>query len=270
MLPKPADWNTFYSHVMKKNGVDFHLYKAPQLQRRIMTLADSKGYKTLEELWTWLDSDKANFEFFLDKMAINVSEMFRNPEKWEELKKVVIPSLLKDRKRLKCWSAGCSYGAEANSLAMLLKTEFPGEHTILGTDIDEGALAQAKRGELSEADVKNCPEPLRKKFLTKLDEKWYSSEEIRRSITFKKQNILADRFDQGFDLILCRNVVIYFTDEAKNELYQKFYQALSPGGILLVGGTERISDSGKLGFTTETPFFYKKPELREQKWQNAS
>ena len=233
-------------------------------------MMETKGHKNLSEFWSMLDSSSENIAWFLDRMAINVSELFRNPQKWEELKTQVLPSLLKTTQKLKCWSAGCSYGAEAYSLAMVLDQDFPGSHTIIGTDIDDTALAQANAATFSEADVRGVPQAYKSKYLKPNGSTWVASENLKKYVSFKKQNMLADRFDSNFDLILCRNVVIYFTEEAKDELYRKFYSALKPGGILLVGGTERIFGSENLGFTSPIPFFYQKPPQGEKIWQNAS
>lgn len=80
-------------------------------------------------------------------------------------------------------------------------------------------------------------------------------------ITFAKHSLLEDRFDKNFDLILCRNVVIYFTDETKTALYRRFFDSLRPGGYLFVGGTERIGNFAELGYVNRMPFFYGKPQI---------
>lgn len=270
MYPNQAEWDTFYASFKKLSGLDLHKYKANQLQRRVWTMVESKSFKDLPEFTEWLKQAEDNIVWFLDRLAINVSEMFRNPAKWEELRTIVLPHLLKSTSRLKCWSAGCSYGAEAHSLAMLLDQYFPGQHSIVGTDIDVAALDQARRGEFSLADTKNVPRPLLDKYLAKDGETWRAQPSLKRYLSFKKQNILDDPFDKNFDLILCRNVVIYFTDEAKDHLYHKFFNALRPGGILLVGGTERIFSSESIGFESSLPFFYERPDKGEKLWRNAS
>ena len=87
---------------------------------------------------------------------------------------------------------------------------------------------------------------------------WYANSEIRSKVKFKKQNLLTDRFDSGFDLVMCRNVVIYFSDEAKNDLNQKFSASLKPDGILFIGGTESILNPKQFGFERESAAFYRK------------
>jgi chemotaxis protein methyltransferase CheR len=260
----------FYESVKKRTGLDFHSYKAVQLQRRIVTMAGSKGSRTLGEFWNWLVTEKGHMEWFLDRMAINVSELFRNPDKWEDLKTHVIPRLLQKSKRLKCWSAGCSYGAEAYTLAMILESRFPGAHRVVGTDIDDAALLQANSGQFSQSDVRAVPKAYKERFLVAAGDKWVADEGLKRYLTFKKQNLLEPQGETGFDLILCRNVVIYFTEEAKTQLYRRFCSALRPGGFLFVGSTERIFGASELGFVPQQPFFYQKPELGDSTWRNAS
>ncbi|MFM9872907.1 MAG: CheR family methyltransferase [Fimbriimonadaceae bacterium] len=269
MLPKPAEWQEFYSQFKRKTGLDLDLYKANQLQRRIVSMVGQQSCENLNEYWQWLAKSPANVEWFLDRLAINVSELFRNPEKWVEMEKEILPLLLKSSPRLKIWSAGCSYGAEALTLAMILDKKFPGSHRIVGSDIDTAALNQAKAGQFSKSDTRCVPAEY-KTYLQEKQGEFFADEKLRKNLIFQKCNLLGDRFDTGYDLIMCRNVVIYFTDEAKDELYEKFFRSLKPGGILFVGSTERISRSEEIGFRTEKPFYYQKPITGDREWRNAS
>ena len=99
---------------------------------------------------------------------------------------------------------------------------------------------------------------------------WKADDGLRKYLTFKRHNLLADDFGVGYDLIMCRNVVIYFTDEAKQALYERFFDALKPGGVLFIGGTERIFKCDEIGYETVAPFLYRKPTLGIKSWQNAS
>ncbi|MBX3112508.1 MAG: protein-glutamate O-methyltransferase CheR [Fimbriimonadaceae bacterium] len=270
MLPSSADWATFYAHFLRKTGIDLALYKANQLQRRIIGMAEQQGCADLAALWVWLGKGPQNLDWFLDKMAINVSELFRNPEKWADLDTRVIPDLLMRSKSLRVWSAGCSYGAEAHSLAMVLDAKYPGSHRIDGTDIDTAALTQAKEGRFVDSDVRCVPDAYKRAYLHRSGDHWVADDKLRKYLRFSRQNLLADRFDKGFDLIMCRNVVIYFTDEAKDNLYQRFFDALAPGGYLWVGSTERVFKAHDLGFETPLPFFYKKPLMGQKEWRTAS
>ncbi len=269
MHPKASEWEAFYDQMRRRSGLDLNDYKANQLQRRVLGMMESKGCANLREFWDTVGANAESLQWFMDKLAINVSELFRNAEKWDEMEKRVLPALLQNCGKLKIWSAGCSYGAEAHTMAMLLDANYPGPHVVQGTDIDRAALQQAERGEFNDADVRGVPARYRK-YLTKEGSVWRAAPVLKRYLKFGRQNLLNDRFESGFDLIMCRNVVIYFTDEAKDTLYQRFFDALKPGGILFVGSTERIFRSGEIGFETAWPFFYRKPLLRDKTWRNAS
>lgn len=269
-LPSEQDWSKFFAGFRARTTIDLHEYKQEQLRRRILNLFRTTQAKTLEELWQHALTRPNGVEWLIDHIAINVSELFRNPEKWVELENVVLPELLKTNPTLRIWSAGCSIGAEAHTLGCLLADKFPGNHKVLGTDIDQTALAQAESGRYSVADMKCAPEHYRKKYFIESDGQFQARPEIRKYLSFQKQNLLEGKFGTGYDLIICRNVVIYFTDAAKDQLYQKFLASLKPGGILWVGGTERIAQYQQLGFESHLPFFYKKPANRETTWRNAS
>ena len=269
-MPNVAEWNKFYDSMLAESGLSLYEYKAPQLQRRTVNMMESKSCRSLIDFWSWISEDRSNLQWYMDKLAINVSELFRNPERWSDMEEKILPELSKNSPRLKVWSAGCSYGAEAYTLAMILQEEYRGVHEIIGTDIDEAAMSQANRGEFCESDVRYVPDKYRK-YVKEGDKNiWRADEKLRKHLSFKRHNLLADKFGTNYDLIMCRNVVIYFTEEAKDALYNRFFDALKPGGVLFVGGTERIFKSGEMGYETVAPFFYRKPTLGVKTWQNAS
>ena len=169
-------------------------------------------------------------------------------------------------------------------MALLLDQAAPtARHTIHATDLDRTILAKAREGQFTRADVKNVAPALLERYFTPLttwralppasaaktadaeriahtlEPAYQVEEDIRRRIAFRPHNLLADQFEEGYDLICCRNVVIYFTDEAKQTLYRRFHDALKPGGILFVGGTERICNAREMGFEMPIPFFYRRP-----------
>ena len=120
-------------------------------------------------------------------------------------------------------------------------------------------MAKAKAGVYNENELKAMSEARKAKYFARQGDKYAVSPDIKQRIEFKRHNLLKDPFETGFDLILCRNVVIYFTEEAKDQLYANFFKALKPGGILFVGATEAILNFRKLGYTSYQPFFYQKP-----------
>ncbi|HXG25137.1 MAG TPA: protein-glutamate O-methyltransferase CheR [Chthonomonadales bacterium] len=254
-----ADYEAFKQNVLRKSGIDLDLYRQEQMYRRLKGMLERTRLETFDEYFRLIESDPKEWAAFLDRITINVSELFRNPEKWEQLRDEVLAPWLKQGKQLRVWSAGCAMGAEPYTLAMILHDLSPGmRHYLLATDIDEQTLEQAKQGIYTAEAVKHVPMTYRHKYLRKRGDKYEVSPTLRSAVTFRKHNLLCDPFETNLDLIVCRNVVIYFTDEAKGRLYTRFRTALAPGGILFVGGTERIFNYRELGFETRLPFFYQR------------
>lgn len=251
------DFADFIQSVKKMTGINLALYKEAQMKRRLTSLRIKRGYHTFAQYFEAISKDKELFYEFLDRMTINVSEFFRNPGRWDVLEQKILPRLSKQSGRLKCWSAACSTGEEPYTLSLiLLKNRL--DATVLATDIDEGALAKAKQGVYSERALQDCPKDLLTKYFIRDALSYRIVDEVKNKVTFKKHNLLADPFDTQFDLIICRNVMIYFTEEAKHELYHKFSRALKPGGVLFVGSTEQIFQPQQYQLETEDTFFYRK------------
>ena len=254
------DWEEFKGKLRRKTEIDLDLYKAPQMQRRIMNLARRNGYDTYSGYFDHVVQDKDDFAAFIEYLTINVSEFFRTPDKFAQLETDVIPDLLTRSKKLNIWSAGCSIGAEPYSLAMIMKEMTPGvRHRILASDLDIEILGKARKGVYNSSELKAMSDARKNKYFDVDGDKYAVKQEIKDCIEFKRHNLLKDNFESGFDLILCRNVVIYFTEEAKDQLYANFFKALKPEGILFVGATEAILNFRKLGYTSYKPFFYQKP-----------
>ncbi|MGL5269092.1 MAG: CheR family methyltransferase [Selenomonadaceae bacterium] len=254
------DWEVFKQKLKKRTGIDLDLYKAAQMQRRIGNLMQRNGHTSYAAFFDSIEGDKAAFESFIEYLTINVSEFFRTPEKFSKLETDVLPDLLKKSAKLNIWSAGCSIGAEPYSLAMILKDMTPAtRHRILATDLDIEILAKAKQGTYTDNELKSISPDRKHRYFTEANGKYMVKDDIKSCIEFKQHNMLKDPFEKGFDLILCRNVVIYFTDEAKDKLYRQFFDSLKPGGVLFVGATEAILNYRSMGFVSNQPFFYTKP-----------
>ncbi|GAF65296.1 chemotaxis protein methyltransferase CheR [Bacillus sp. TS-2] len=255
------DYEQFIQNIYKATNIDLHQYKETQMKRRLTTLKSKHGFSTFADFFIAMKQKPELLDEFLDRMTINVSEFYRNPSRWEILKSTILPEILKtsNKNSLKVWSAACSSGEEPYTMAMLLSEFLPlKENMILATDLDQNIIEQAKRGFYLEKAVQNVPNIHLDRYFQKKDLGYQLNQSLMKSVTFKKQNLLADPFDSSFDLIVCRNVMIYFTEEAKHQLYLKFSKALKPGGILFVGSTEQIFHSKKYNLEAEETFFYKK------------
>lgn len=255
------DFEAFKRKVRAAHGIDLNAYKRQQMERRLRANMLRCGVSTFAQYYTAMQKDSALLDEFLDRITINVSELFRNPEQFELLQAQVLPRLFEQAGTLKVWSAGCSYGAEPYTLSILLDELSPtGRYKIIATDIDDRMLARAKAGIFQEHEMSNVSKSRLLKYFDRGADGYAAKSCIKDKITFRKHNLLEDRYEAGFDLILCRNVVIYFTEETKAGLYERFFESLRPGGCLFVGGTERISDHTRIGFENRMSFFYTKPQ----------
>ncbi len=255
----PLEIDAFSRKIFLMTGLDLSSYRRNQVERRLRGLMERAKAKSLSQFYRILKQDPQALEDFLDRFAINVSELFRNPERFEDLRRKVLPELFNGRP-LRVWSAGCSFGAEPYTLAVILEDlERPVSYRILATDIDTAALARARNPVFSDHDMRSVPPRLRNKYFIKTDGGWAPSDVLRHRISFRHHNLLADPFEGNIDLILCRNVVIYFDDDAKDKLYRRFFDSLRPGGVLFIGATERIPNADEIGFEPFLPFFYRKP-----------
>lgn len=255
----PQDYENFISKIHQRTGINLALYKEAQMKRRLTSLYQKKGFSNFGDFFLALNKDSELLNEFLDRMTINVSEFYRNAKRWEVLEKSILPELIQKNGNLKIWSAACSTGEEPYTLAMVLSKHLPlSKVQILATDIDDNVLAKAKMAVYPERSLNEAPKDIVKEFFVKEGSYYKVTEDVRKTVTFKKRNLLADPFDGPFDLIVCRNVLIYFTEEAKDGLYHKFSSALKTGGILFVGSTEQIFNPSTYQFETADTFFYRK------------
>lgn len=253
------DFNEFHKWVHRELGINLTAYKPEQLNRRITSLMGRIGVKSLDEYTVLIKTNEEQRQKFLDYITINVTEFFRNPELFKELSDILEKEVLKNKSSLKVWSAACSIGCEPYTLAIILKNiNSISRHTILATDIDNTILSKAKKAEYVEAEIKNVPKDSLLKYFNKENNKYYLDNSIKSMITFKKHDLICDNYEKDFDLIVCRNVVIYFNNEIKKEIYSKFANSLKPGGLLFVGATESIYNYREYGFEKVSTFIYRK------------
>lgn len=254
------DYEGFKKQIFTLTQIDLNAYKEKQMKRRIDSLIAKHGIKSYPEYVTAIKADKNLFEEFVNYLTINVSEFYRNPEQWRVLENDILPLLTAKSRNLKIWSAACSTGDEPYSLVMMLSRHMPlNSIRIIATDIDKQVLAKAKEGLYNVKSLKTLPDDLKKKYITQVNEYTYKvNDEVKRCVDFKQHNLLRDPYPTDCDLIVCRNVLIYFTEEAKTDVYKKFNASLKKDGILFVGSTEQIIQSNALGYNTVKSFFYRK------------
>lgn len=253
-------YEEFKKDIFGLTKIDLSAYKEKQMKRRIDTLITKNGINNYRDYVALIKKDKERFEQFVNFLTINVSEFYRNPEQWVILDKDVFPSLIeKFGKSLKIWSAACSTGDEPYSLVMALSKHLPlRQIKIIATDIDKQVLEKARVGLYNEKSIASVPEDLKKKYFTKIGNSYQISDEIKRQVEFREHNLLKDPYPSGCDLIVCRNVLIYFTEDAKEEIYKKFNMALNKDGVLFIGSTEQIMNYRELNYQRKQSFFFEK------------
>ena len=258
----------FISEKIKKLlGIDLIYYKDVQMKRRLESWLSRSGKDNWEDFFKMVEADEEKLTRFRNFITINVSEFYRDMERWRSLQEDIIPLLLKDAqnnggssKGLRIWSAGASIGAEPYTLSMILHEMAPQrDHYIYASDIDRKALAQARDGGPYIAnDIRNISPEIRKKFFKSEEAPFFVIDRLKKIIKFQEHDLFNDSFDDNYDLIVCRNVVIYFTTESKDILYRNFAKSLRPGGILFLGGTEIIPRPQEFGLRNHGVSFYQK------------
>ncbi len=204
-------------------GVDLMQYKRGQMERRVRTWVQRRGASSLPVYGDLLRRDPDELDAFLDRVTINVSHLWRHEEQWDVLHKQILPELAARSGRVRAWSAGSSYGAEAFTLAAVCKEAVP-----------RASVAR-----------------------------WFpggqATDELRRLVSFEVGDLLRMPIRSGaYDLVMCRNTVIYFTEEVRDALHRRLVDSLAPGGYLVVGASERVAAARELGLTSPFHFIYRK------------
>jgi len=239
---------------------DLDHYGHNQMLRRLEGYISRYKVDNVVQYCKMIERDKNELEKLQNFLTINVSEFFRDPAQFKILQEKILPSLLQNNLQINIWSAGCSNGAEAYSVAILLDRLSPyREHQILATDIDKKILSHAADGGPYKPDeVKNVPKALQEKYFINDDDNFRVIDRIRNKILFKLHDLTRDPFEDNYDLVICRNVVIYFSSEAKKAIRKKFLDAIKENGILFIGATETMLDTKNTGFQRMSACFYQK------------
>lgn len=254
------NYEMFKSRILQITGIDLNAYKERQMKRRIDALITKNKLNTYEDYLVLLKKDPVALKTFVNYLTINVSEFFRNPDQWKVLENTILPYLIEHRgKRLKIWSAACSTGDEPYTIAMILQKHLSrNQFEIIATDIDDQVLEKANNGLYNAKSIAGVPAEF-KQFFEEISRDTYQiSDKIMSMVRFRQHNLLKDPYITGCDLIVCRNVLIYFTDEAKDEIFLKFNKSLNKDGVLFIGNTEQILTPKAFGFSAVKSFFYTK------------
>jgi chemotaxis protein methyltransferase CheR len=254
-----ASYERFAASIKTLLGFDLTQYKRPQVWRRANSFAKQRGCADVHELVDRCKGDTDLRTAMRDMITINVSEFFRNPDAWDALRTMALPDLLRLGRPIRMWSAGCSLGYEPYTFAMMVKEAGTGaDARIQATDLDETILAQARASAYAEHQMVGVSPARRSKFFDQQGDRWVVKPVLRTMVSWRRQDLLRDPFPTDQDLIACRNVVIYFTDEAKDGLYRHFTGALRIGGILFIGATEAIAAPRDFGLQAVASGIYRR------------
>lgn len=255
-------YDDFTQKLYLLTGLDLASYKDRQMERRIRQLMARKN-KNFYRLYSELVHDQAKRKGFLNYVTINTSEFFRDDFVYDYLSGHVFPDLLNRYRALNIWSAGCSTGEEPYSLSIIAHELKAGARVkILASDIDHQALEKAGRGCYHPRQLEKVPPELRNKYFQFKSDYYYLRGRYRQAVTFCRHNLLAS-FDDSIptmQLILCRNVFIYFKAEIQERLTEQFSRQLAGGGYFITGCVEMINNPAKFGLERKIPAVYRKSE----------
>ena len=256
-------------------GMYFHTTKKYFLESRLTRRMEATGIKTYQDYYLLLKSPRGSEElkFLMDEITTNETYFFRNVPQLAALENKLLPELVEAKnkmgfRKLRIWSAASSSGEEAYTMAMILLEKRPTLLKdwiieIIGTDINETVIAQAKEGVYNAYSVRNIPELYKRKYIREDNGKFILSPEVKKFVTFNKLNLYEDSkmiFMKSFDFIFCANVLIYFDIASKSKVVQHFYNNLQPYGYFFVGQSESLHGVNDKFKTVHFPggFGYKK------------
>ncbi len=231
------------------HGYDFLNYAQPSFRRRVQRVLELKKL-TVTDLLQKIEEHPAFITELLHELTVNVTEMFRDPNFWSLLRKKILPSFTKKENKIRIWHAGCSTGEEVFSMAILLAETGIYQHAdILATDIDDTLLQKARTGiypaksmELNNRNYRESGGLRHLGAFSRTDrDKVLFDTALLANVTFEKHDLVTGRMDRYFDLILCRNVMIYFNQDLQNQVLKKFHKSLASEGYLALGAKESLA-----------------------------
>lgn len=258
--------------ILVRYGIDFTCYEPKSFKRRISRMLSLYHFDSVHHLWSRMLKDPTFIDSFMDQVSVGMTSMFRDPIFWKHFKRL-LTTQYSEAKELRIWHAGCSTGEEVYSMGILLKEAgFLSKTKAAATDINQTALKEAKEGRYHllkmDENTRNYKEynaytDFRRYYQADSQANYaVMSSELVSHVTFGFHNLISDPASGTYDIILCRNVMIYFDTIAKNKLMEKFYAALKPGGYFVIGFYDTmlpIINQHKLELVDEAAKIFRKP-----------
>jgi chemotaxis methyl-accepting protein methylase len=242
----------FLLNKIKRNrSIDFSQYRSQVLKRRISHRLHVTGCGTYWDYILLLNRDPQEYDRLIECLTIKVSEFFRDPGAFDVLAEAVIPEIIDQKKargfkKIRAWSCGAAFGQEAYSMAILLcealSSKLNGYDTrIVATDIDQSTLEAAPWGAFEAGALRKMSPHLLFKYFTRIEDRYVVSDRARALVSFEYHDIVSGRSKSAMDLVLCRNLLIYFEKELQQKALYNLHRALNPGGFLILGKTESVA-----------------------------
>ncbi|MCK4466834.1 MAG: protein-glutamate O-methyltransferase CheR [Desulfobacterales bacterium] len=270
---KDSEFNKFSRYVYDTCGINLHGGKKELLKARLGKILRQKGFRSFRQYYDHVVNDKTGHELILllDSISTNLTYFFRESEHFDFLRNKALPEIMKRENAsknncLKLWSAGCSSGEEPYSIAMTISEALNNrgkwQIKIMATDLSTSVLSRASAGIYEKKKIEKIPYELRKRYFQKGDNRWNGyfrvKKEVKKKISFQRLNFMEEfHFGEPFDVIFCRNVMIYFDNPTKEVLVGKFFHNLADGGYFLIGHAESLTGI-KHSFKYIQPSVYKK------------
>jgi chemotaxis protein methyltransferase CheR len=261
--------------IEERTGIHFDESRERFLSTRVREHMHERGYTRASELLRAVRKTNVEYDSFLERMLTQETSFFRYPAVFEAFEKRVLPEIhvskfWKNPRTLRVWSAGCSTGEEPYSIAITIADSLSFADAwnveILATDVGKQALKHAEKGIYSGRSLASVNEKQLAGHFTKVENKFHVKPRLKKMISFAPMNLASPVYVGRMDLIFCMNVLIYFTEERRRSLVQRFYEALEPGGYLFLGHSESISKMPVKfqAIVLGDCILYRKPTAQEQ------
>lgn len=247
-LLSDIQFNEFRKLIYDASGITFSETNRSILDSRLKERLREKNLTDPQVYYRLITSDKEEFKVFLDSITTNLTRFFRNQPHFDALINYVIPHVIEDKKqtigdfKIRIWSAGCSTGEEPYTLAMLLKDKLPAPYTfeIIASDISLKSLMTAQKGFYPDSRISGIPQNYLASYFTRVEGGYQIKTELMKTIRFDYHNLRFDMGARNFDIVFCRNVLIYFDEAAQKITIDNFWKSMARHSYLFIGHSESL------------------------------